>query len=52
MQRGGGCLLALGLIVGAVVGVPLGSGAWGMLGGLAVGGAAAAVFAWWDARRR
>ena len=50
MQRGGGCLLAAGLMLGGAAGAVLHIGAWGMLAGLAAGGAAAAAFNWWAAR--
>ena len=52
MERGGGILLALGLLFGAGIGVAFGNGALGMVGGLVVGGLAAWGFARHDARRR
>ena len=51
MERGSGILVALGLIIGAVIGVFLGSGAIGMVGGLVVGGAAAWIMARREAQR-
>lgn len=52
MERGGGCLLALGLIGGTAAGVVAGQGTIGLLAGLALGIAAAALFNWRDRRRR
>jgi membrane associated rhomboid family serine protease len=52
VERGGGILIALGLIVGAVIGIVAGNGALGMLGGLIAGVAAAWGLARRDARRK
>ena len=52
MERGGGCLLALGLIGGAAAGIALGEGTIGLLAGLALGIAAAALYNWRDRIRR
>ena len=52
VERGGGILIALGLIVGAVIGIIAGNGALGMLGGLVAGVAAAWALARRDTRRK
>jgi membrane associated rhomboid family serine protease len=52
VERGGGILIALGLIIGAVVGLFADNGALGMVGGLAAGAAAAWALARRDDRRK
>ncbi|MGL4542913.1 MAG: hypothetical protein ACRCUI_10435 [Polymorphobacter sp.] len=51
-ERGSGCLLAIGLMIGAGVGVAIGQGPIGMIAGLVVGAAAAVAFAYRESRRR
>jgi hypothetical protein len=51
MQKGGGIILAISLLVGAVVGVKLGEGSLGIVIGLGVGLVAVVVLAWADSRR-
>jgi hypothetical protein len=50
--RGGGCLVAAGLLGGATIGVMLGEGSIGILAGLAIGAVAALALLWLDGRRR
>lgn len=52
MQKGGGIILALCLLVGAGVGVKLGEGSLGIVTGLGVGLLAVVVLAWADNRRK
>ncbi|WP_243445847.1 hypothetical protein [Polymorphobacter arshaanensis] len=52
VERGGGILIALGLIIGAVVGLFAGNGALGMVGGLVAGAAAAWLMARRDDQRK
>ncbi len=52
VERGGGILIALGLIIGAVVGLFAGNGALGMLGGLVAGAVAAWALVRRDDRRK
>ncbi len=53
MQRvGGGILVAVGLIAGAVIGVVYGQPSAGLLAGLVLGLVGAALVAFWDSRRR
>lgn len=50
MQKGGGIIIALCLLIGAGVGIAVGESSIGFLGGLAVGIVIAAVMAWRDSR--
>jgi membrane associated rhomboid family serine protease len=52
VQRGGGILVAIGLLLGSVIGVMQGQPSIGLIAGLAVGLVGAALVAWWDSRRR
>jgi len=53
MQRvGGGVLVMIGLLVGAIIGVSQGQPSLGLIGGLVVGLVAAALLTIWDVRRR
>lgn len=52
MQKGGGIILAISLLVGAVVGVKLGEGSLGIVIGLGVGLLAVVILAWADNRRK
>jgi uncharacterized membrane protein len=53
MQRvGGGILVAIGLIAGAVIGVIYGQSSAGLIAGLVLGLIGAGLVALWDARRR
>jgi len=51
MQKGGGIILALCLLVGAGIGVHYGEGSLGIVAGLGVGLLAVVVLAWLDGRR-
>ena len=51
MQKGGGILLALSLLIGAGIGVYFGEGSLGIVIGLGVGLLAVVVMAWRDNRR-
>jgi hypothetical protein len=50
-DRGHGCLVAAGMMLGPVVGWSVGQVALGLVGGLAIGIVAAAVMTWRDRRR-
>ena len=50
-MRGGGCLIAAGLVIGPVVGLMFGQTSLGLFGGLGVGIAAAIVLTVLDRRR-
>lgn len=52
MQHGGGIILALALVIGAVVGLVVGQGTIGILVGLGLGLVAVVVVAWRDDRRK
>lgn len=52
MQRGGGIILAVSLLLGAGIGVHYGEGSLGIVVGLAVGLVAVVLLAWQDSRRR
>ena len=53
MQRvGGGILVAIGLIAGAVIGVLNGQPSAGLIAGLVLGLVGAGLVAFWDSRRR
>nr|WP_295664000.1 hypothetical protein [Polymorphobacter sp.] len=52
MQKGGGIILAISLLVGAGVGVKLGEGSLGIVIGLGVGLLAVVVLGWLDSRRQ
>jgi FtsH-binding integral membrane protein len=52
MQRGGGILVAIGLIAGSVIGVFIGQPSAGLVIGLVVGLVAAGLLTLWDTRRR
>ncbi|QYE36199.1 MULTISPECIES: hypothetical protein [Sphingosinicellaceae] len=52
MQKGGGIILAISLLVGAGVGVKLGEGSLGIVIGLGVGLLAVVVLGWLDSRRK
>ncbi len=52
MQKGGGIILAISLLVGAVVGVRLGEGSLGIVIGLGVGLLAVVLLGWLDSRRK
>lgn len=52
MQKGGGIILALSLLIGAGIGVHYGEGSLGIVAGLGVGLIAVVVLAWRDSRRR
>jgi hypothetical protein len=50
-RRGGGCLIAAGVVIGPIVGVMFGETSIGLVAGLALGIVAAVVMAVFDARR-
>jgi hypothetical protein len=50
-RRGGGCLIAAGVVIGPIVGVMFGETSIGLVAGLALGIVAAVVMALLDARR-
>ncbi len=50
-MRGGGCLVAAGLLIGTVVGIVLREPSVGVLAGFALGIAGAAIFTLFDRRR-
>ncbi|MGI4876360.1 MAG: hypothetical protein ACRYG4_02605 [Janthinobacterium lividum] len=50
MQRGGGIIIAVCLLVGAGIGVAVGQGSLGIVVGLVVGAALAGLMAWRDTR--
>ena len=50
MQKGGGIIIAVCLLVGAGIGVYVGEPSLGFLIGLGVGAVIAAVLAWRDSR--
>jgi len=52
VQRGGGILVAIGLLLGSVFGVMRGEPSLGLIGGLVAGLIAAALLTLWDSRRR
>ncbi len=52
VQRGGGILVAIGLLVGSVIGVMRGEPSLGLIAGFVIGLIGAALVAWWDSRRR
>jgi uncharacterized membrane protein YeaQ/YmgE (transglycosylase-associated protein family) len=45
-------LVAIGLLLGSVIGVMQGQPSIGLIAGLVVGLVGAALVAWWDSRRR
>lgn len=49
---GGGIFVAIGLIVGAIIGVAKGEPSIGLISGLVVGLVCAGLVALWDSRRR
>lgn len=50
-MRGGGCLIAAGLVIGPVIGVLFGQTSLGLVAGLAIGVVAAIVLTVLDRRR-
>ncbi len=52
MQKGGGIILALCLLVGAGLGVKLGEGSLGIVIGLGFGVLAVVLLGWADSRRK
>ena len=51
-MRGGGCLIAAGLLIGPVVGMVFGETSIGLFGGLVIGLVAAVILTIVDRRRR
>ena len=52
MQKGGGILVAVGLLGGAIVGQQFGESSIGIIAGLVLGLVGAAILAVWDSRRK
>ena len=50
-MRGGGCLIAAGLVFGPIIGLTFGQTSLGLFGGLGIGIIAAIVLTIWDRRR-
>ncbi len=50
-RRGGGCLIAAGVVIGPIIGVMFGETSIGLIAGLGLGIVAAVVLAVLDARR-